>query len=607
MKNFTKLFNLLCLILLAVGIISCEEDGPSAEELNSDCGSVTIQATSDVESNKGVVKLYSGGYSKFVSAKYASVPIAYKYESIDSIFRHDMIVTFDYYIIKYAEKDTVDSGDIMFRVNKGDPSEVVIPFFTYADTREGINALDYGHTIANIKLNYQSECPELANEESIDEDEVEEAKTSDENYPLPVLGTLKSKTSSSFIITGNGVVPGSKAAASFGLYYSAGESVTKVPSTGSLEGFELEVSGLKEETEYMVRAYAVQDDSTIYSDDYLIVKTDTREIVKPNVTVGSEIKEKTSSSFTIAGNMVDGGNPAPTGFGVAYALENDSTKVVQKLASDGSASGYEASVTGLDANTEYFVWAYAVQEGVTIYSASSTSVTTSVEAPTVTVGATVSNITSTSFTIAGNTVDGGSPAPTEFGVAYATTDNSANSQKVSSAGSASGYEVSVTGLDPETTYFVWAYAVQDGNTIYSSASKQVVTEAEVPAGTTVTFNGQEYTIDGGTWNEFFAGEILFGMYRQGDGFQDFNIGITLVSTDPNGIISGTYTFNGSGLKFDNTTQVSTTNSNLESTFYDATGGTIILTIEANGDYTLEMDFTTTGGTLTGTYTVPKIY
>jgi hypothetical protein len=347
MKNFTKLFNLLSLFFLSLGIFSCEEDGPSEEGLNSDCVSVTIQATSNWatinEETNAVLQLYSGGYNKSVSLYYYGTPVAYKYESIDSIFRHDMIVTFDYYIVRMSgKKDTIDSGDFEFRVNEGDRSEVVIPFYTY-DTDEGISPTRFHHKIANIKLNYQSECPELANEESIDEDEVEEAKTSDENNPLPVLGTLKSKTSSSFIITANGVVPGSKTASSFGLSYWVGETGVKVPSTGSQEGFELEVSGLEEETEYLVRAYAVQDDLTIYSDDYLIVKTDTREIVKPTVSVGSEIKEKTSSSFTIAGNMVDGGTPAPTRFGVAYALENDSTKVVQKIASDGSASGYEAA------------------------------------------------------------------------------------------------------------------------------------------------------------------------------------------------------------------------------------------------------------------------
>lgn len=611
MKNFKSLFNSLCLLFLVVSIISCEEDGPSAEELNSDCGSVTIQATSDKESigdePTAVLKLYSGGYTKTARSNFYYD--YYNYTSVEAVFKHDINVTFDYYIYDILSEDTVDSGDVTFRVNKGDASEVVIPFFTYTDTEEGINYVYYSHKIANLRLDYLSECPELANEESIDEDEVEEAKTFDENYPLPVLGTLKSKTSSSFIITENGVVAGSNTASSFGLYYSAGESAVKVPSTGSQEGFELEVTGLEEATKYVVRAYAVQDDSTFYSDNYLIVETDAREIVKPNVTVGADITAKTSTSFTISGNKVENGSPEPTEFGLAYALSNDSTQVVEKIASNGSASGFEVEVTELDANTEYFVWAYAVQEGETIYSASSTSVTTSIEVeePTVTVGTSVSDITFGSFTIAGNIVDGGTPAPTEFGIAYATTDNSANSQKISSNGSASGYEVSVTGLDPETTYYVWAYAVQDGNTIYSTSSKQIVTEAEAPTGTIVTFNGQEYTIAGGSWNEFFAGEILFDMYQQGDGYQDFNIGITLFSNDPDGIIAGTYTFEGNELTFDNSTQIGITNSNLQSTYYDATGGTIILTIEANGDYTLEMDFTTTGGTVTGTYTIPKQY
>jgi len=426
--------------------------------------------------------------------------------------------------------------------------------------------------------------------------------------PTVLVGAeIKSTTSSSFTIAGNKVENGSPEPTEFGVAYALSDDSTKVvekiASDGSASGFEVEVPGLDANTEYFVWAYAVQEGETIYSASSTSVTT---SIEEPTVTVGTTVSNVTPGSFTIAGNTVDGGSPAPTEFGVAYAMTDDSANS-QKIPSNGSATGYKVSISELDANTEYFVWAYAVQEGETIYSASSTSVTTASEEPTVTVGTTVSEVTSGSFTISGNIVDGGSPAPTEFGIAYATTDDSANSQKISSNGSASSYEVSVTGLDPETTYYVWAYAVQDGNTIYSSSSKQIVTETEVATQGTVTFNGQEYTIDGGSWNEFISGEILLDMYQQGDGFQDFGIGITLISNDPEGIVSGTYTFNGSGLKFDDSSQVSTTNSSLVSTYYDATGGTIILTIEANGDYTLEMDFTTTGGAVTGTYTIPKVY
>ena len=512
MKNFKNFFYLLSLLFLVVGMISCEEDDLTEENLDTSCGSVTIQAISTVErvdeATRGALKLFSGGYNKSVQNYLFGEPVTYNYESIDSIFRHDMIVTFDYYIVEVNnDKDTVESGEVTFRVNKEDHSEVVIPFFTYSDTEEGINVRDYNHKIANIKLDYQSKCPELANGESIDEDEIEEAKTSDEHYPLPVLGTLKSKTPSSFTMTENGIiVPESKTVSSFGLYCSDGKFVVKVSSTANVEKFELEVSDLKEETQYLVRAYAVMDDSTFYSDNYLIVETDAKEIVRPNVTVGSEIKAKTSSSFTIAGNIVDGGTPAPTGFGVAYALSNDSTQVVQKIASDGSATGYEVSISSLDANTEYFVWAYAVQDGNTIYSASSTSVTTSVEAPTVTVGTTVSGITTGSFTIAGNIVDGGTPAPTGFGVAYALSNDSTQVvQKIASDGSATGYEVSISSLDANTEYFVWAYAVQDGNTIYSPSSTSVTTSVEAPTVTVGT------TVSGITTGSFtIAGNIVSG-------------------------------------------------------------------------------------------------
>lgn len=510
MKNFKKLFYAFNLFVLFLAILSCAEDAPSTEDVNTDCVADEVAATSTTEKiddvRQAVIKLYSGGYTRTVTQYLYGSPASYLYTSGDSIFNHDFTVNFDYNIFNRSTLEIIEEGDANFSVQKGDTSEVVFPFYSYSDEEQGINYVHYGHKITNITLDYQSECPELADGDTIGEDEVEEASTSDDNYPLPVLGTLKNKTSTSFLIQENGViVPEGKTVSSFGLYYSAGDSIGKVSSAGNVDGFELQVTGLKEETKYVVLAYAVMDDSTFYSNDYLVVETDAKEIVQPTVSVGSEITAKTSSSFTLAGNTVEGGMPAPTAFGVAYSLSSDSSAIVQKIASNGSASGYE---------------------------------------------------------------------------------------------------VEVTELDPETTYYVWAYAIQDGNTLYSPTSTQVTTEA---AGSTVTFNGQTYGIDGASWFSISPDQILLSMYQEADGYQDFNINIALNSTDQAGIISGTYTFNGSELSFDSSSDVALTNSNLETTFYNATGGTIILTIESNGDYTVEMDLSTTGGTLTGTYTVPFNY
>jgi len=80
----------------------------------------------------------------------------------------------------------------------------------------------------------------------------------------------------------------------------------------------------------------------------------------------------------------------------------------------------------------------------------------------------VSNITSTSATVAGNVVDQGASNVTERGVVWGTSpDPTVNDHKVSDANTGTGeYSVNITGLNSSTTYYVRAYAINGNGTSY---------------------------------------------------------------------------------------------------------------------------------------------
>lgn len=95
-------------------------------------------------------------------------------------------------------------------------------------------------------------------------------------------------------------------------------------------------------------------------------------IEKASVTVGTEIKDKTTNSFTIAGNSITGGDPTPTEFGIVYALK--SSTELDTIVSEGEAKSYEVAISELKSDTTYLVWAYAKQNDTYILSESSTDV-----------------------------------------------------------------------------------------------------------------------------------------------------------------------------------------------------------------------------------------
>ena len=127
-------------------------------------------------------------------------------------------------------------------------------------------------------------------------------------------------------------------------------------------------------------------------------------------------------------------------------------------------------------------------------------------APTVTLS-TASNITSNSATCGGDVTSDGGAAVTAKGVCWGTNQNPTTSDSKTNNGPGSGvFTSSITGLNPGTTYFIRAYAINAIGTAYSSQSTfttialaPVLTTTDITAITSTTAtSGGNISTDGGS-------------------------------------------------------------------------------------------------------------
>jgi hypothetical protein len=178
-----------------------------------------------------------------------------------------------------------------------------------------------------------------------------------------------------------------------------------------------------------------------------------------------------TTTATGNGNITDLGTPNPTAHGVCWDTAGNPT-LADNSADEGAASAtgaFTSNMTGLSPNTTYYVRAYATNTAGTSYG-NEVNFTTDPQAPTVTTQA-VSNITTTTATGNGNITDLGGPNPTAHGVVWNTTgtptlaDSSTNE---GAAGSTGPFTSDITGLSPNTTYYVRAYAINTVGTAYGN-------------------------------------------------------------------------------------------------------------------------------------------
>ena len=331
---------------------------------------------------------------------------------------------------------------------------------------------------------------------------------------LPTVTTTSatSVTETSAVTGGNVTSDGNATVTERGVVYATTQNPTtantKVASGNGTGSFVCNLSGLQPNTKYYVRAYAVNSKGTAYGEEITFITN--KSISLPIVTTAA-VTSVTETSAVTGGNVISDGNASVTERGVVYSTNPNPviTNLSNTIRPCGSGTGeFTYTITGLQANTKYYVRAYAKNDAGTAYGEEISFTTLKqVVLPTVTTTSATS-VTETSAVTGGNVTSDGNASVTERGVVYATTQNPTTSNTKVTSGSGTGsYTCNLSGLQPNTTYYVRAYAINSKGTAYGTQVTFTTTESiSIPTVTTtivssIRFNyamtGGNVTSDGG--------------------------------------------------------------------------------------------------------------
>ena len=186
----------------------------------------------------------------------------------------------------------------------------------------------------------------------------------------------------------------------------------------------------------------------------------------PTVTT-TAVTNISNQAAVSGGNVTSDGNATVSGRGVCWSTSPE-PKITGDHTTDGAGTGiFTSNLINLLPGTPYYVRAYATNIEGTAYGAEVQFQTTGTSGPPLVTTANPVNVTQATADLGGHVTSQGATPVTERGVCWSLTILPTTSDNKQSCGSDTGvFVTTVTGLAPNTPYYVRAYAINSAGTSY---------------------------------------------------------------------------------------------------------------------------------------------
>ncbi len=329
----------------------------------------------------------------------------------------------------------------------------------------------------------------------------------------------------------------------------------------SISSYTSAITGLKPNTLYYVRAYVTTNTGeTAYGNQHSFT---TLSPLIPTLTT-TNVSSITQTSAASGGTIIATGSGSITAKGLCWSTNPTPTINSPKTSVGSGLGAFTSNLTGLMANTLYYLRAYATTNtGDTFYGNEITFTTlpsfvfsVSTAYPT--------NITTSSATLSGTTsVSSGSGSITSKGICWGTSPNPSVSDYKTNAGIGTGsFTSNLTGLEQGTFYYARAYATSStGQTVYgnevsfstalpfsvvvSTTTATSITGTTASSGGTISTSGYgTITAKGVCWSTFQNPTISNIRTSNGTGTGSFTSSLTGLTENTTYFIRAYATTNG---------------------------------------------------------------
>ncbi len=237
-----------------------------------------------------------------------------------------------------------------------------------------------------------------------------------------------------------------------------------------------------------------------------IIITCKKEKKVPSLTT-ENVSEISQTSAVSGGNVTDDGGAFVNTRGVCWNVSPNPTTGSNKT-SDGTGVGtFTSNITGLTANTNYYLRAYAINSEGTNYGNEVSFTTSEIALATVTTDE-VTSITTTGAVSGGSISADGGGTITVKGVCWSINENPTTADDKTTDGSGNGnFSSNISDLIPGTIYYIRAYVTNEAGIAYGNElsfftpdeKSNIIFNPNLTYGTVNDIEGHIYkTIDIGT-------------------------------------------------------------------------------------------------------------